>query len=225
VLVSSPAQGDGKTTVATNLARAAALAGKDVILVDADLRRPQVATRFDVESTAGLGGVLVGEAGLDEAFVEPDLDKPAGGRLRALPAGPPPPNPSELLASQRMKDLLERLVGMCDLVVIDSTPLLTVSDSIPLIELVSGIVAVARLDSTSKDAVRRLESVISNAGGTLLGTVATGATTAGLYGRYGYAYSDYASRQQPSRNGNTPGGGSSAKPSEKRKRLRFGGSA
>ncbi len=226
VLVSSPVQGDGKTTVATNLARAMALAGKDVILVDADLRRPQVATRFHVHSTAGLGGVLVGEANLEDAFVEPDLGTPASGRLRALPAGPPPPNPSALLASQRMKDLLEELVGMSDIVVIDSTPLLTVSDSIPLIEVVSGVVAVARLNSTSKDAVKRLERVISNAGGTLLGTVATGANTSGLYGRYGYGYSDYASPEEPSSNGSPPTGESPAKPSrERRKGLRFGGQA
>jgi len=217
VLISSPVQADGKTTVATNLARAMARAGKDVILVDADLRRPQVASRFHVQGTAGLGGVLVGEASLEEAFVEPEFETPEGGRLRALPAGPPPPNPSELLASQRMKDLVEQLTGMCDLVIIDSTPLLTVSDSLPLVEVVSGVVAVARLNATSKDAVRRFERVISNAGGTLLGLVATGADTAGLYGRYGYGY--YAYREDPSANGSEPGDGPSAKPRERRRRL------
>jgi len=233
VLVSSPVQGDGKTTVATNLARVMALAGKDVILVDADLRRPQVASRFHVHGTAGLGGVLVGESSLEDAFVSPELHTPQGGRLRALPAGPPPPNPSELLASQRMKDLLDQLVEMCDLVIIDSTPLLTVSDSLPLVEVVSGVVAVARLNTTSKDAVKRFESVVGNAGGTLLGTVATGATTTGLYGRYGYGYGygEYVSRDKRSSNGTGFINGASAKPLEsqqakeprKRKLLRIGG--
>ncbi|MEJ7785096.1 MAG: polysaccharide biosynthesis tyrosine autokinase [Solirubrobacteraceae bacterium] len=222
VLVSSPMQGDGKTTVATNLARAMALAGKDVILVDADLRRPQVASRFHVDGTAGLGGVLVLEASLEETFVEIELDTPDSGRLRALPAGPPPPNPSELLGSQRMKDLLSQLMEMADLVVVDSTPLLTVSDSLPLVEVVSGVVAVARLNSTSKDAIKRFERVITNAGGTLLGMVATGATTSGLYGRYGYGYSDYVSGRDSSSNGNAPSDGPPANPREKRRRLRLG---
>ena len=187
VLITSPAQGDGKTTVATNLARAMARAGKDVILVDADLRRPQVAWRFHVPGAAGLGGVLVGETPLARAFVEPEAETLAG-RLRILPAGPLPPNPSELLASKRMRILLEKLMEGCDLVIVDSTPLLTVSDSLPLIEVVSGTVMVARINETSKDAVRRLQSVIANAGGALLGSVATGAAATALYGGYGYGY-------------------------------------
>ena len=187
VLITSPSQGDGKTTVATNLARAMARAGKDVILVDADLRRPQVASRFHVPGAAGLGGVLVGETGLSEAFVEPEVDTLAG-RLRVLPAGPPPPNPSELLASQRMTRLLEKLTEVCDLVIVDSTPLLTVSDSLPLVDVVSGTVVIARVNETSKDAVKRLQSVIDNAGGTVLGSVATGTASTALYGGYGYGY-------------------------------------
>lgn len=185
VLITSPAQGEGKTTVATNLARAMARAGKDVILVDADLRRPQVASRLHMRTSAGLGSVLAGETPLQEAFVEPEVDTLAG-RLRVLPAGPPPPNPSELLASQRMRRLLEKLTSVCDLVIVDSTPLLTVSDSLPLVEVVSGIVMVGRVNETSKDSVKRMQSVVENAGGTLLGSVATGAPTSTLYGRYGY---------------------------------------
>lgn len=189
VLITSPAQGDGKTTVATNLARAMARAGKDVILVDADLRRPQVASRLHVHGgVAGLGGVLVGETSLAQAFEEPEVDTLAG-RLRVLPAGHPPPNPSELLASQRMRRLLEKLTEACDLVIVDSTPLLTVSDSLPLVEVVSGTVLVARVNETSKDAVKRLQSVIANAGGTLLGSVATGTAASASYGGYGYGYS------------------------------------
>ena len=199
VLISSPSPGDGKTTVATNLAVAMARAGKDVILVDGDLRRPRVASRFHVSpNPVGLGGVLVGEVGLEEALIEYDLDTP-GGWLRLLPSNPPPPNPSELLASERMERLLDQLTRMSDLVIIDSTPLLTVSDSLPLIELVSGVVAVARLNETSKDAIRRFERVVSTAGGTLLGSVVTGASAAGLYGGYGYL-------AEPPTNGGPPGG-------------------
>ena len=200
VLITSPAQGDGKTTVATNLARAMARAGKDVILVDADLRRPQVASRLHVTgAAAGLGGVLVGETSLARAFQEPEVDTLAG-RLRVLPAGHPPPNPSELLASQRMRRLLEKLTEACDLVIVDSTPLLTVSDSLPLVEVVSGTVLIARVNETSKDSIKRLQTVIANAGGTLLGSVVTGTAVNASYGGYGYGYR----QEPPSRNGRSP---------------------
>jgi non-specific protein-tyrosine kinase len=183
VLVSSPARGDGKTTVAANLASTMASAGSDVILVDADLRQPRVARLLQIAEEAGLWSVLVEAADLDRALVELDGPKRAdGGRLRVLPAGPPPPNPSELLASMRMQGVVEELVGICEIVIIDSTPLLVVSDALPLVSVVSGILAVARLDHTSTDAVGRLGRVIDNAGGTLLGTVATGATGSGPYG-------------------------------------------
>jgi capsular exopolysaccharide synthesis family protein len=186
VLISSPAQGDGKTTVATNLAIAMARAGKDVILVDADLRRPRVTQRLHLDQTAGLGGVLINEVELDAALVDAEDDESFGaGRLRVLPSGDPPPNPSALLASQRMKSLVEQLTTMSDLVIIDSTPLLVVSDSLPLVEFVSGVVAVARINKTTTDAVNRFERVIVNAGGTLLGTVASGVTGTDAYG-YGY---------------------------------------
>jgi len=203
VLISSPAQGDGKTTVATNLARAMAHAGKDVILVDADLRRPRVAQRLHISESVGLGAVLIDEASLEHALVEPgDAELPQGGRLRVLPSGDPLPNPAALLASHRMKTLVNQLSGMSDFVIIDSTPLLVVSDSLPLVDVVSGVVAVARLNKTSKDALERFERVIANAGGTLIGTVASGATASDPYG---YGYGGYAPREDP-----MSGGGPSA---------------
>jgi succinoglycan biosynthesis transport protein ExoP len=196
VLISSPAQGDGKTTVATNLARAMAHAGTDVILVDADLRRPRVAQRLHLDHTLGLGAVLINEIEVERALVGvDDSDEEGTGRLRVLPSGAPPPNPSALLASQRMKTLIEQLTTMSDLVIIDSTPLLLVSDSLPLVEFVSGVVAVARLNKTTTDAMNRFQRVIANAGGTLLGTVASGATGSDAYG---YGYGGYALPDDPS---------------------------
>lgn len=211
VLISSPMQADGKTTVATNLARAMARAGKDVIIVDADMRRPRVASRFHVAGEVGLGAVLAGEAALEDALVEPELDLPEGGRMRALPAGPPAPNPSELLASQRMQTLLNQLTAMSDLVIVDSTPLLAVSDSLPLVQAVSGVVAVIRLNATTKDAVRRFQGIVDDAGGLLLGIVATGVSATANYG-YGYGY-----RSDSSPNGDSPEGG----PGDKRLRDRI----
>jgi len=117
-----------------------------------------------------------------------------------LPAGPPPPNPSELIGSARMRLLLEHLTNQADIVIVDTNPVLTVSDSLPLFDSVSGIVVVARINQTSKDAVSRLRRVIETAHGTVLGVVATGTQTSGLYGRYGYGYG--AGDAYPTSNGN-----------------------
>jgi capsular exopolysaccharide synthesis family protein len=203
ILVSSPLAGDGKTTVATRLAAAAAQAGREVILIDADLRRPQAATRLHVGGEAvqpghGLAAVLTNQIPLNEALVDVplggqeengdgSLTKQIAGRLRMLPAGGTPPNPSELLASQRMRDLLKDVAGMADLVILDTNPPLSVSDSLPLLDVVSGIVLVVKLNSTSKDAVVRLQKTIANTGGNVLGVVATGAA-GGRFARYEYGY-------------------------------------
>ena len=172
ILVTSPLREEGKTTVATNLAKAMAQAGQDVIFVDADLRRAEVGP--------GLGDVLAGERDVDDVMGEMEI---WGGRLRILPSGTPPPNPSALISSDAMRTLLARLVEKADVVVIDTPPMLMVSDAIPLLGQVSGVVLVGRLGRTTRDAIRRLTAVISNAGGVLLGVVATGGKAGeGLWG-------------------------------------------
>jgi capsular exopolysaccharide synthesis family protein len=183
LVVTSPIQQDGKTTVAVNLALAYALDERDVVLVDADLRRPQVAARLGKEVSVGLDSVLVGERTLEEAFVDVDV---GAGRLRLLPGATPPPNPAVLLGSQRMRLLLAELSEQVDIVVIDTPGLLAVSDAIPLFNQASGGVIVARLDQTPKDAVKRTKQVIESSGGTVLGSIATGAHAGGIYGYYGY---------------------------------------
>ena len=184
LIVASPSKGDGKTTVATNLAISVARNGKDVLLVDADLRRPQVAPRLGLEEgSKGLGAVLAGEATLEESLVDFHV---AGGYLRVLPAGHPPPNPSELLGSERMRTVLEELKGVSDMVIVDSTPILPVSDVLPLLRAATGVVAVGRLNNTTTDAVRRFKEVVNMAGGHLLGIVATDSRGGGFYDGYGY---------------------------------------
>jgi len=188
VLVTSPGKDDGKTTVAVQLARALASAGKDVILLDADLRRPCVAARLGLGSSEGLGSVLAGELSLDDALIDYEPSNGRAGRMRVLPAGPHPPNPSELLGSRRMRELVSELTERSDILVIDSTPMLTVSDSMPLLQLISGVVLVARVNQTSREAMSRLRSVVDSAGGRPLGVVATGSATGGLYVASGYGY-------------------------------------
>ncbi|MDQ3641601.1 MAG: polysaccharide biosynthesis tyrosine autokinase, partial [Actinomycetota bacterium] len=184
VVVTSAAKGEGKTTVATNLALAAAEAGRDVILVDADLRRPQVGARLGVRAAGGLAHVLTGQRDLEETL---EVLEVGSSRLRVLTAGATPPNPSELLASQRMRGLIDRLSDEADLVVIDSTPVLAVSDVFPLVEYATGTVLVGRLNRTTRDEVTRLSKVVSTMKGTVLGVVATGHPSRSAYG-YAYGY-------------------------------------
>ena len=114
---------------------------------------------------------------------------PFGSRLRVLPAGPKPPNPSELIGSKRMSALLGELTELADVVVIDTTPLLVVSDAFPLLEQVSGTVGIARLDHTPRDAIQRMVEITTTAGGRVFGMVATGAKGGSLRGYdYGYGY-------------------------------------
>ena len=192
VVITSAGQQDGKTTVTTQLALAVARAGKRVILVDADLRHPQVCVRLGIESPAsGLGAVLIGDATLGEVLVEYPMDEEVGGgRLLILPGGRPPPNPSELLSSKNMRDLLARLEDQSDLVLVDTAAALAVSDALPLLPAASGVVLVARMERSTRDNVRRLQRVIVKASGDPLGVVATG-TSSGT-GLSGYAYDVYA---------------------------------
>lgn len=183
LVVASPIPQDGKTTVAINLAIAYALDERDVILIDGDMRRPQVAVRLGKEVSVGLDSVLVGERSLDEALSYVDV---GAGRLRILPGAVPPPNPAVLLGSQRMRMLLAELSEQVDMVIVDTPGLLACSDAIPLFSQVSGSVIVARLNRTPQDVVRRTKQVITSAGGSVLGSVVTGARTGGIYGYYSY---------------------------------------
>jgi len=187
--VISPLKGEGKTTVSTHLAVSFARAGKRVILVDADMRSPQVGTRMGLDRSPGLSDVLMG-GDLDDTLRELDI---MDGHLQVLTGGTPTPNPSEMLGSVRMSSLMAALSERCDLVIIDTAPVLAVSDAFPLLGQVSGIVGVARLEQTPRDAVRRMVEVALTADGRVLGMVATGGSQPEGYGSgyaYGYGYGE-----------------------------------
>ena len=194
LLVISPLKGDGKTSIATNLGVAFARAGKHVILVDADLRSPQVAVRMGAPLAPGLSEVISGNATIDEALCEIE---PFGQHLRVLPGGSVPPNPSEMLGSARMSTVLAELAEISDLVLIDSAPALVVSDAFPLFDQVAGIVTVARLEQTPREAITRAVEVAATAGGRVLGMVATGGRLGSEAYGYGYGYG-YGEKPQQS---------------------------
>ncbi len=136
-MISSSIPGEGKSTIAINLAVSLADAGARVILVDADLRRPSIAEYLGIEGGVGLTTVLIGRAEVE------DVVQPLGTTsLDLLPAGQIPPNPSELLGSTAMADLLERLSASYDMVLLDSPPLLPVTDAVVLSNLAGGALVV-----------------------------------------------------------------------------------
>ena len=154
-----------------------------------------MAERVGVRSRPGLVDVLVGRASLFDALV---TGEEHDGRLRILPAGSVPPNPSELVASAQMQALLAQLSAVCDLLIIDSPPVLAVSDAIPMLNETSGVIVVSRLHAVRREPLRRLRQILSTAHVPILGVVATGANQDGIYG-YGYYASDHG--DEPSSEG------------------------
>jgi capsular exopolysaccharide synthesis family protein len=187
VVIVSPGPKEGKTTVAIGLAIAVARAGGRAILVDADLRRPQVSTRLGIPTVEGLGAVLSRDRELADSLIEYPVDAPAGGRLLVLPAGLPPANPSAVISSPEMRSVLSQLEQQADLVIVDTAATLAVSDSLPLIQAATGIVMIVRMNRSSRSAVRRLQKVITSAHGAVMGVVATGTSSVTYGGEKYYA--------------------------------------
>jgi receptor protein-tyrosine kinase len=220
VLVTSAGEKEGKTTVAVRLALVCAGSGMNVILIDADLRRAQVSARLGIHEETGLGTVLAGECSLEEALYH--SDGAASGRLRVVPAGPTPDNPAALISSDAMRRVLRDAEARSDLVIVDTPAALAVSDSLPLMSAVSGVVLVARMNRSSRVTVRRLQRVIEAAGGTPLGVVATGVTTAMGYEHYSPKYYTHPNangstglfrrRKEPAGTSSEPAGPSSSEP-------------
>jgi succinoglycan biosynthesis transport protein ExoP len=194
VLITSPGEKEGKTTTAIHLAMAAARAGSNVVLVDADLRRAGATERLSLDGSVGLGDVLKSRIPAGSGLAEVHLPEDATGRLRVLPAGSHPPNPAALMSSNRMRQLIKELEAEAELVVIDTPPALAVSDAVPLMRTVSGVILVARLNQSDQATVERLRGIVSSAHGHLLGVVATGVATGRGYGHYARSY--YSSRNR-----------------------------
>lgn len=166
IVVSSSVPGEGKTTAAINLAVSLADAGAKVLLVDADLRRPSVAQYLGLEGQVGLTTVLIGKASFADV-VQPY----AGTTLDILPAGQIPPNPSEMLGSPAMKALLDTATGTYDLVLIDSPPVLPVTDAAVLGRQVNGALFVAGMDRIHRPQMRSALASLETAGCQVLGLV------------------------------------------------------
>lgn len=168
IVFTSASPGEGKSTTCANLALAFAETGARVALVDADLRRPTLADLFAIEGGAGLSDVLIGRLGLAAAMQRWSVQK-----LFVLPAGSTPPNPSELLGSEAMARVLDALRASFDIVLIDSPPLLAVTDAALLASASTGAVLVAASGSARIPQLETASHALASANATLLGVVLT----------------------------------------------------
>ena len=199
LLVTSATPGEGKTTVALNLALAEAVAhNATVVLVEADLRRPALGPRLGVDSAPGLAEILSRNSSVEDALRTTQVPVRRTGNGTAhtasfavITAGAIPPNPAELVESRAMIDLLSSLSEKFDLVIIDSPPTSVVSDAIPLMRLVSGAVIVSRIGVTTRDASRHLREQLRKLNAPTLGVIANAMPIKGR-GYYGYEYGYYA---------------------------------
>jgi succinoglycan biosynthesis transport protein ExoP len=178
LLVSSAQSGDGKTTIARQLAVAAASMGSTVLLVEADLRRPSLAAQLDIAARPGVIDVVSGSVSLWRATKPVTIDQPHGVARRPLAidvlvAGDrSPANPAELIESPAMAALLEQAQEAYDLVVLDTAPLSDLADAFPLLRKVDGVVVVARMRRSQRPAAERLRETLDLVGAPVLGVVA-----------------------------------------------------
>ncbi len=189
ILISSAKPSEGKTSITTLESIVFALNGARVLLIDSDLRRPSVHLRFRIANKVGLTSVLTGKSMLDDAIVP----LPSLPNLHILPAGPIAPMPAELLGSIQMQRLVENLRSSYDFILIDTPPVLTVTDAAVLVSVSDGVVLVLRYAQASRNVVARASEILMRSGAQLLGVVlnAVDLQSSDYAEYYGRAYNDY----------------------------------
>ena len=193
LIVTSPVPLDGKSTTAANLGVIMAQAGKSVVLVDADLRRSALHKVFHLPNREGLTNVLLqGEPTLDGWLQETGIDN-----LRLLTSGPLPPNPPELLGSQKMRRLVENLIQEADMVIFDTPPTLAVTDATVLAMMTDGVLVIADAEKTRRGAIKEAVENLRQAGANVVGAVLNRVPLRG--GEYSYYRYDYYGHRKPRR--------------------------
>jgi polysaccharide biosynthesis transport protein len=191
IMITSALPQEGKTTTSINCAVVLAQKGIRVLLIDADLRRPSIHKTLGMGPRSGLSNVLTGSATLQQTITR----SPILPNLSVLPAGTPPPNPAELLASPNMRDVLEELRGQYDHIVVDTPPTLSVTDAVVLSPRADAIVLVIRSGQTTKQALRRSRDILmqvnAKVSGVLLNAVDLTSPDYYYYYEYQGKYSRY----------------------------------
>ena len=186
ILISSPGPGEGKTTTIVNLAITYANLGKKTLLIDADLRKPVVHKIFNLDKNIGLTQHLVGFKEDKQLAVQDTGIK----NLSAITSGVIPPNPSEILASENMKNLIGKLKKEYDIILIDSPPLLAVTDAFICLNYTDQFILVVRAGKTDKTGLDRSINQINRTESSLVGVVVNAVDESNTYGQ-GYYYSYY----------------------------------
>ena len=188
ILVTSSQPSEGKTTTAVNTAITLAQSDADVVIIDCDLRRPRLHNYFDLENTKGLTNYLSGERNTDN-LIKQCRDLP---KLKVITSGPIPPNPTELLSSNEMRNLLQFLRGRYKHVVIDSPPAISFTDAAILSTQVDGVILVAMANKSSIHLMRRFKQRLGTIGARIYGVVLNGLKSGSIeYDYYGSGYYDY----------------------------------
>ena len=190
IMVTSAGPREGKTITSSNLAITMAQSGSRVLILDCDLRRPKMHKMFGMSKDRGLTNLLVKNASLEETIIASDIPN-----LDVLPSGPLPPNPSEMLGSRRMAELIATLRKQYTRILIDSPPITAVTDAVVLGKAVDGVVLVIRAGQTvrevAKNSVHQLHAVGANVLGAVLNAVDIGKDKYYYYYYYQYQYYYY----------------------------------
>jgi len=166
ITVTSCSPGEGKSTVTANLGAIMAKGGKRVVIVDCDFRKPTIHKKFQMSNFRGLTDILVQDKEIDDVITDTHVSN-----LSVIPSGPLPPNPSELLGSKYTKDVFNELSEEYDMVLIDTPPVLYVSDAQILSSISRGTILVVSYGNTEKKALAEVKELIEKAGGKILGVV------------------------------------------------------
>jgi len=193
-LITSAGAGEGKSLTVANLAVVFAQAGQRVLLIDSDLRRPALQRLLHIDRASGLTNALIGESSLEDVIVE--IQQVPG--LYVVPTGPLPPNPADLLDSERMTEIIREATQFADIVFLDSPPAIVLTDAVLLSSKVDQTLLVAECDHVSRTAFMELIRLIRHARGNILGAILNKLrlSTSDYYYYY-YYYYDYA-RETPS---------------------------
>jgi polysaccharide biosynthesis transport protein len=195
IQVTSPTPGDGKSTIAANLAVSIAQSGKRVLLLDADMRRPSIHHAFGIKTQEGFPQVLLGEKTWRSAVYE--CEEIPG--LSILPCGAKPTNPAELISTPRVGELIEEMRHHFDFIIMDTPPVLAVTDPCPVAARVDGVILTIRIKKNVKISSDRATEVLHSVGANLIGVVVNGVGNQSGYGsqysygayRAGYQYNGY----------------------------------